>query len=434
MQSCGPEWTLEVANLTVKWIVGLIDMQSFYASVEVATRHAYVRVRTLEKDDSDPALAVTGDPTRRSGIILAATPAAKVCGVSTAMRLGEALRVCPSLVCVPPRMQLYIDTSVRIHETVRQTFPKYEPFSVDECFFAFPSPSDLFPNPVQAAADLRDRIWDQFRIRSRVGLAPNKWTAKMANKAAKKVPGGVLWWRSQADVLDAIHLLPVTDMWGVKRRAVTLQTELGCSTIGDVAKLPMGRLRARLGVWGDVIHRWANGLDFSDLNADTMSLPHRGYSHRTTLPRDYTCRKEVAVVILELLDEVCARARQAQQKGRRIGLGLTYAGLTGGFYKAKTLPFASNHSETLYPTLLELLDGHWNRSGVRAVSVSLDQLGFDDGLQLNLLEDIPRRQALWDTVDQVRRDYGETSLMRLSSLLPAGQLRERAHKIGGHTA
>ncbi|RIV26470.1 DNA polymerase IV [Alicyclobacillaceae bacterium I2511] len=409
-------------------------MQSFYASVEVATRAEYLRRRFLEADDSDPALAVTGDPKRRSGIILAATPAAKACGVSTAMRLGEALHACPSLVYVPPRMQLYIDTSVRIHETVRQTFPKYEPFSVDECFFAFPSPSDLFPDPVQAAADLRTRIWNQFRIRSRVGLAPNKWAAKMANKAAKKVSGGVLWWRSQENVLDAIHPLPVTDMWGLKRRAATLQAELGCSTIGDVARLPLGRLRARFGVWGEVIHRWANGLDYSELNTDTMSLPHQGYSHRTTLPRDYTRRDEVTVVILELLDEVCTRARQAQQKGRRIGLGLTYASLTGGFYKAKTLPFASNHSEALYSTLLELLDRHWDLSGVRAVSVSLDQLGFEDGVQLNLLEDILRRQALWATVDEVRRNYGETSLMRLSSLLPAGQLRERAHKIGGHTA
>ncbi|SFV09669.1 DNA polymerase-4/DNA polymerase V, partial [Alicyclobacillus macrosporangiidus] len=115
-----------------EWIIGHIDMQSFYASVEIASDPRWADRRRLEDDNTDPLLAVTGDPKRRSGIVLAASPTAKRAGVDTAMRLGEALQVCPRLLTVRPRMQLYLDVSVRIHETVRMTFPRYEPFSVDE--------------------------------------------------------------------------------------------------------------------------------------------------------------------------------------------------------------------------------------------------------------------------------------------------------------
>ncbi|MDP9729300.1 DNA polymerase IV [Alicyclobacillus tolerans] len=418
---------------STEWIVGLVDMQSFYASVEVATTPAFTASRHLECDESDPPLAVTGDPERRSGIVLAASPTAKAMGVSTAMRLGEAVRACPKLICVRPRMRLYLETSLRIQETIRQMFPKAESFSIDECFFAFPYPSHFFADPLQTASELRTRIWDQFRIRCRVGLAPNKWAAKMANKAAKHRRGGVIWW-TQDQLIHELHALPVTEMWGLKRRAQILIEEFGCQTIGDVARLPLGRLRTRFGVWGEVIQRWAQGQDGSTLNDNALQTPHRGYSNRTTLPRDFYQREEVAVVILELLDEVCSRTRYTQQCGRRIGLGLTYEGMTGGFFRAKTLPRPTNRSEQLYPILLSLLDTHWDGSGVRAVSVSLDLLTEESGTQLDLFENVPRRQQLWRTVDHLHATFGETSIIRTSSLLPAGQKHTRAVKIGGHFA
>ncbi|MCL6594038.1 MAG: DNA polymerase IV, partial [Alicyclobacillus sp.] len=224
-------------------------------------------------------------------------------------------------------------------------------------------------------------------------------------------------------------------MWGLRRRAEILRTELGCATVGDVAALPAHQLRARFGpAWGTVIHRWAHGEDPSPIEPDSFRAPHKSYSHRTTLPRDYWGREEVAVVILELLDEVCARVRRAGVRGRRVSLGLTYERLQGGFWKAKTLPFATDDARQLYPELLSLLDRWWDGSGVRAVCVGLDMLAPAEGIQLGLFDDAVQRQRLARVVDAVRSTYGETSLMRAVSLLPAGQLRDRTRKIGGHYA
>jgi hypothetical protein len=115
-----------------------------------------------------------------------------------------------------------------------------------------------------------------------------------------------------------------------------------------------------------------------------------------------------------------------------VGLGLTYAGFVGGFYRAKTVRRASDQSADFYPVLLHLLDQWWNGTPVRAVSVSLDMLEASNGKQLSFFEDVVRRHRLSQTVDAIRLAYGETRLMRAVSLTKAGQLRDRGRKIGGH--
>jgi len=105
-------------------VVLLVDCQSFYASVEKAAHPEY----------RNKPLAVAGDPSRRSGIILAACPIAKQRGVTTAEALGEALGKCPDLVIVRPRMQTYIEVSLLITEIFESFTELVEPFSIDEQF------------------------------------------------------------------------------------------------------------------------------------------------------------------------------------------------------------------------------------------------------------------------------------------------------------
>ncbi len=417
----------------MKWIYGLCDMQSFYASCEVASREEYVARRTEFDDATDPMLVVSGDPARRSGIILATTPTAKRFGVQNGMRLGEAHRLAPRLIVVRPQMAFYLETSVRIQEIMRMMFPLQKQFSVDEGFFAIPNPSVLFPDPIETARTLQQKIWDMFRIRCRIGLAPNKWMAKMANGKTKKAPGGIVRW-TEGDIQTKLHQLPIEDMWGLRRRAETLRVEFKAQTIRDVANISVGRLKNRFGVWGEVIHRWANGEDYSEINPNSYNTPHKGFSHRTTLPRDFYRQEEVAVVILELLDEVCYRLRRAHQIGRRVGIGLTYERMEGGFWKAKTLSRHTDSSAELYPELLALFKRWWDGRGVRAVSVGVDMLEFSGATQLSLFDDVPKRQGLYQAVDRIHEHFGETSLMRAVSLTSAGQLRDRSKKIGGHYA
>jgi len=195
----------------------------------------------------------------------------------------------------------------------------------------------------------------------------------MENRAAKKHPRAIVWLQ-EGDISTQLHPLPVEAMWGLKKRALVLREEFRCNTIGDVARLSPANLRKRFGVWGDVISRWANGGDVSPINSDNIASPQKGYSNRTTLPRDYCRREEICAIILERVDEVCRRLRTASQEGRRIGLGLTYASFAGGFHKEKTIRNATNQENEVYSVLLHLLERWWNRTPVRAVDVSISDL------------------------------------------------------------
>lgn len=419
----------------IQMIYGLVDMQSFYASCEVATRGEFARGRSQYDDATDPSLVVAGDPEHRRGIILAATPAAKAKGITTAMTLGESLRLDRQLIVVKPRMELYLEVSVRIQQTIQQHFPLHEQFSVDEAFFAFPYPTGMFYDPIMVSKALKDDIWDQFRIRCRIGLGPNKWIAKMANKAAKKAANGIVWWKEE-QVQQELEKIPVSEMWGVKKRGEVLQRAFGCQTIGDVAAISRGQLKQRFGnVWGEILFRWSHGIDRSPIDPSSYMAPNKGYSHRTTLSRDYAERSEIGIVLLELLDEVCERVRHSGQKGRRISVGVTYAGFVGGFYKAKTLGEYVDDAKLLYPVCLALFDRFWTGESVRAVAVGLDDLiERTEMIQLSLFEDAIKNSRLNTVVDDLHTRFGELSVYRASSLLPAGQKKIRSSKIGGHTA
>jgi DNA polymerase-4/DNA polymerase V len=256
--------------------------------------------------------------------------------------------------------------------------------------------------------------------------------AKMANQAAKQNPSGVEWWKS-TDVAAKLHPLPVDRMWGLKRRAEVLQRDFGAETIGDVARIPEAELMKRFGVWGTIIHRWSHGQDLSPVDPRAHDAPQKGFSQRITLPHDFCERSDIAVVVLELLDELCLRVRLSHHKGRRVGLGLTYADFEGGFYRTRTIPEATDDANDLYPHVLALLDRHWKGEPVRAVSVSLDLLEVNDGtVQMSLFENRAKKRQLTATLDRIRLRYGQTALMRAVSLLPAGQIRDRSRKIGGH--
>ncbi len=418
----------------IQLVYGLVDMQSFYASCEVATRSEFSRGRLQHDDTIDPSLVVAGDPEHRRGIILAATPVAKAKGITTAMTLGEALRLDRGLIVVKPRMELYLDISVRIQQTIQQHFPLHEQFSVDEAFFAFSYPTGLFRDPIIVSQALKDAIWDQYRIRCRIGLGPNKWVAKMANKAAKKAANGVIWWREE-QVQQELDGIPISGMWGVKRRGEILTRVFGCKTIGDVANISGARLKQYFGnAWGEILYRWSHGIDLSPIDPYSYEAPNKGYSHKTTLARDFEERSEVAVVLLELLDEVCERVRHSGQKGRRISVGITYAGFDGGFHKAKTLGEYTDDAKLLYPVCLSLFDCFWNGEPVRAIAVGLnDLIARTEMIQLSLFEDTIKQNRLNQVIDHLHARFGEMSLYRASSLLPAGQRETRSGKIGGHT-
>ncbi|QYR20224.1 DNA polymerase IV [Paenibacillus sp. sptzw28] len=409
----------------------LVDGQSFYASVEKAGR----------PDLRDKPIAV-GDPERKGGIILAACPIAKANGVTTASRVGEALDKCPDLIVVRPRMQTYISISLFISEIFASFTDQVEPYSIDEQFLDVTGSVKYFGSPREIARQIQERVLISTGVWSRVGIGPTKILAKMAtDNFAKKRPDGIFE-LNQDNIEAVLWPLPVHQMFMVASRMTNHFLRMGLSTIGDIARLDFGdfkaKMRRRMGRQSDIQagYYWqtARGIDPSPVVTGIRSQI-KNISHGKTLRwRLYTKLKDIEVVLLELVVEVCQRARGYGYQGRvvSVGAGETDGERSAGFSRQMTLHQPTSLTHEVAAAALKLFTKHWSGMPISHLSVTLSQLSEDNVIQLTLFEDRSRVYRKESAIDEIKRRFGTNAVMRASSLLEAGVARERAEQIGGH--
>lgn len=406
-------------------IIFLVDMESFFASVEIGDC----------PDLQDKPVVVAGDPERRHGIILAATPQAKACGVKTAMPLWEARQCCPELIVIKPHMANYIEASVKITEILQTFSDLVEAYSIDEQFLDVTGCVHRFDSPEAMAQKLQETIKEEVKVRARIGIGPNKVLAKVCcDTKAKKSKSGIHRWRED-NFREEMWTLPVGDLFGVGSRMCRHFYNMGIRTIGQLANTPLERLKRRWGLNGQILWLSANGIDNSPVTPNSLESP-KGVGHSITLPRDYRERRDIEIVLLELTEEVCRRIRRIKQRGRTINVGVRGANLKmpTGFHRSYSLSEATNVTMVAYEAALQLFRKHWDEKPVRTLSMSVTNLEPDELYQMSLFEDMHKRRSLGYCMDRIRDKYGSTSLLRASSITRAGQLRARAGKIGGHEA
>jgi DNA polymerase-4 len=411
--------------------VMLIDCQSFYASVEKAAHPEY---------EGKP-LAVCGDPLRRSGIVLAACPIAKSFGVTTAERIGDAIGKCPDIIVVKPRMQEYIRVSLQISDIYRTFTDLVEPYSIDEQFIDVSGSSSLFGTPTEIAKAIQHEVMQATGVRVRVGISENKILAKMAcdNFAKKNVDG--IFTLYQKDITENLWRLPVNKMFMVGSRMMNHFRIMGIHTIGDLAKIPLPKLktmlRTRFGKQSDIqaeqFWRIANGIDDSPVTLDTHNT-QKSIGHQMTLPRDYRTLQEILVVILELAELVCQHCRAKGYMGWVVSVGCMGAdyGSPSGFFRQMKMHDPTNLAEDVYEIAKILINKHWDNLPVRKVGVTLSELTSDQEYQYVLFGDREKKMSLAHTMDRIKLKYGDAAIMRAVSVSDAGQAKDRSNKIGGH--
>lgn len=401
----------------------LVDMQSFYASVEKVSHPAL----------QNKPVIVAGDPKQRSGIVLAACPLAKKFGVKTAESLWEAKAKCPELEVIQPHMSLYLKVSYEITKILEQYSDLVEVYSVDEQFLDVTNTIHLFKTKEQLAKQIHDEIFESIGVESRIGIGPNKVLAKMAcDNFAKKNRTGVAE-LNESNLESLLWPLPINALFGVGGRMRVHLTNMGLHTIGNLAQYPVKWLQKRWGINGEVLWRLANGIDQSPVVPRTHQT-QKAIGHHMTLLRDYEAREDIYVVIKELSEEVARRVRKQNYLGLTVSLQVQSNRFKEklGFNRQLTLREPTQLGRVINETAKVLFDKYWLGYPVRALGISLAQLMPKTERQLSLFDDPTEEEQLAIILDRIRERYGLTAIMNASSLLDAGQARIRATKIGGH--
>ncbi|MFM2077192.1 MAG: polymerase [Actinomycetota bacterium] len=379
-----------------------VDMDAFYVSVELRRRPDLV----------GQPVVVGGTGNR--GVIAAASYEARRFGVFSAMPSTTARRLCPHAVFLPGDHDLYGAVSRDVHEIFQSVTPYIEPLALDEAFLDVTGSVRLFGDGVAIARTLREQVWNDLGLRCSVGVAPNKFLAKLASKAAKPVasPDGVRDGPGVVDVrpgeeLAFLHPLPVEALWGVGPATLERLARLGVRTVRDLAELDESVLVGAIGkAHGQHLHRLSWALDDRPVEVDREA---KSIGHEETFATDRHTHAELRRELVRLSDAVAGRLRASGSGARTLSLKVRFAGFHT-ITRSITLPAPVHTAHAIVQAVEPLLEAVDPSPGVRLLGVSAsnfgapaEQLSFDTAGE-------GEWQAAEETVDAIRARFGSAAI------------------------
>ncbi len=336
-----------------------IDMDAFYASIEQL---------------ANPALkgkpVIVGGGTR--GVVSTASYEARTFGIHSAMPIFQAKRLCPHGVYLPVRMKRYQDVSARIMAYLRKVSPIVEQVSIDEAFLDLTGTERLLGDPVILAKKIKKWILDETCLTCSIGVAPNRFLAKIASDWEK--PDGLTVIRED-QVEDFLKDLPVGKLPGVGKKVMKILQGLGITRTGDLSKLPEGILAKRFGKFGRRLAELSRGIDSSAI------VPH---SEPKSISSEYTLEQDTDDVMIlkkSLLAEaetVGRRLRRHGLKGRTITLKLKYSDFRL-ITRNRTIESPTDSTKVITDTAFELLTHETRPLKVRLIGVGVSN--FETSIQ-----------------------------------------------------
>jgi DNA polymerase-4 len=339
-----------------------------------------------------------------------------------------ARRLCPHAVFLPNDFEAYMDYSHKIREVFCSFTPLVEPLSLDEAFLDVSGSTRLFGSSVEMAQQIRTKI-GMLGLTCTVGVAANKFLAKLASTAAK--PDGLLVVPADA-VEQFLHPLPVDALWGVGPQTSEVLTRLGLKTVGDLARLSRRTLQRAVGdSLGSHLHDLARGLDDRPVTPDE---PAKSVGSEETFAYDLDATDDVLRQTLRLADRTATRLRSKGLCGRTVTLKVRFSNFKT-ITRSRTVAAAIDTPAEIYAIAKELfLKLALDRPRIRLLGVSVGGLApGPPKRQLDLLTEPTR--AGWSevagAVDSIRDRWGEAAVGPATLLDPRGAASDGPQDYSG---
>ena len=396
-----------------------VDMDAFFVSVEVVRRP---ELRGLP--------VVVGGEGARS-VVAAASYEARVYGIHSAMPSTRARRLCPDLVFLPGDHRHYGEVSRRVMAIFRRYTPLVEPLSLDEAFLDVAGAGRLHGSPVQVADAIRRDVLEEEGLGCSVGIAANKFLAKLASAQAKPtvgsgapVPGSGVLVVPADGAREFLDPLPVGAIWGVGPRTLERLQRLGVQTVAELRAVPEATLVSSFGrAAGAQFWRLSRGLDGRRVDPDQSV---RSIGHEETFARDLTQPDDVRRELVRMVDAVGRRLREAGVAGRTVTLKVRFPDFTT-ITRSQTLPDATDLVVEILEVATGLIGAVDTSPGIRLLGVSLSGLRDSSVRQLSF-EDLadPGWREAERAVELIRGRFGVGSIGPATTVGADGlQPRER---------
>ena len=377
-----------------------LDLDAFFCSVE----------ETLNPSLRGRPFAVGGKPNER-GVVASCSYAARRLGIRSAMPMSKAIRMCGTLIIVPPRHNLYSEASKQVMDKLHDLTPLVEQISIDEAFLDI---SDLPNEPARLALDLQAGIRDELHLPSSIGIASNKLVAKIATEVGKKsakgdAPPFALTIVPAGQEAAFLSPLPADMLWGVGPKTSARLTELGIHTIGQIARWPENELIHLFGENGRDLWHHAHGIDDRSIVTEHET---KSISQETTFTRDVRDDKTLEKTLHELSAQVGRQLRRNDLAGKTVKLKIRWTDFTT-LTRQTTVPGTTDNDDEIFSIALKLMKTvRVPNQAVRLIGVGVSGLGAPVR-QLGLWDaGSEKSRKLQEVVDELQEKYGKKVIKR----------------------
>jgi DNA polymerase-4 len=387
-------------------VIAHVDMDSFFVSCE----------RLI-----DPSLVgkpvIVGGRKGERGVVSSASYEARKYGIKSGMPLLTAEKLCPKALFVPGHHKLYAKYSRKVYVLLRRVAPVVEYASIDEFYLDFTGCEELYGGDLEAMArKVKESVFARTKLTCSVAIASNKYVAKIAGKTVKPSSGS----RTGTVVVpegeeqEFLAPLPIERLHGAGEKTQPRLKEMRIEHIGDIVPIPLGKLQKTFGPSaGQWLHDAARGLDDSEVAPWHEA---KSVGHETTFDRDTDDPRLLEQTLSWLSEKGCYRLRRTGKKARTVTLKLRYDDFQT-LTRARTLPATDDDAVVLKAALDLFRESHARRRRIRLLGVSLSKFEAgrgDDWLFPEMSS--KRKDALFKSVDSVKRKYGFHKLEKASSL------------------
>lgn len=379
-----------------------VDCDAFYASVECL----------LNPSLRGKPVAVIGDPELRHGIVLAKSYEAKRFGVQTGDAVWEAKRKCSDIIFVPAHYEQYLHFSKMSKELFADYSDRCESFGLDESWIDLTGCTQLFGSGEEVANRIRERVKEELGITASVGVSFNKVFAKLASDMKKPDGTTVI---PYDNFREKVWSLPVKDLLYVGRATTNKLHSYGILTIGDLAKSSVDFLTLRFGKIGEMLWKFANGMDTSPVSNIGAKSLIKSVGNSTTAPRNLVTDNDIKITLYALSESVAERLREHGFRCKTVQITVRDNELISYERQMKLEQPACTAKELFDAAFALYKKHHTSGKPVRSLGVRACNLIYLDSVQLSFYPDvvkIQQQEQLEEAVDDIRRRFGHFSIQR----------------------
>lgn len=371
-----------------------VDMDAFFAAVEILDQPEYAGKPVIVGGRKDSA----------RGVVSAASYEARKFGIHSAMPIAKAIVLCPNGIYIPSRMARYQEVSKQVHSIFPQFSPLVEPLSIDEAFLDMSGCEHFYSTLEDMGTSLKAKIKAETGLNASVGIAPNKFLAKLASDWEK--PDGLTIIEPE-NVSTFLNDLPVGKLWGVGKKSEAILHQLRLYYVRDLLPHSLTWLQERLGsALGNQVYQLARGIDDRPVipNQDAKSI-----GHEVTFSEDQINPTIVRQQLAVLCEKVGWRLREQKFHAKTVAIKVRFANFKT-ITRSHTLNYSFNDDDTIFATAIHLLEEIEIRP-IRLIGVTVSNLSV--GAQLSLFT--PNEQSssqVNEVLDRINRKFSPGTITK----------------------